>query len=87
MKRFITGLECALVVCLLVVTSQGFPKEGPDKDSNWPQFRGPGGLGVSPEKDFPTEWSGTKNIAWKTAIPGRGRSSPVVWGNRVFLTT
>jgi outer membrane protein assembly factor BamB len=39
------------------------------------------------EKNFPLEWNGTKNVAWKTPIPGRGRSSPVIWGNRVFLTT
>jgi outer membrane protein assembly factor BamB len=42
---------------------------------------------VSQERDFPTEWSPDKNVAWKTAIPGRGHSSPVVWGDRVFLTT
>lgn len=55
--------------------------------ANWPQWRGPGGLGVSAEKNIPTEWSATKNIKWKTAIPGRGHSSPVVWGNKIFLTT
>lgn len=54
---------------------------------NWPQWRGPNGLGVSSETALPTEWSPTTNIAWKTEIPGRGHSSPVVWGNRVFLTT
>jgi len=54
---------------------------------NWPQWRGPGGLGISTEKNLPVEWSATKNIKWKTPIAGRGHSSPVVWGNRVFLTT
>jgi outer membrane protein assembly factor BamB len=54
---------------------------------NWPQWRGLGANGISAEKDIPGEWSAEKNIAWKTAIPGRGRSSPVVWGDRVFLTT
>jgi outer membrane protein assembly factor BamB len=54
---------------------------------NWPQWRGPGGLGVSDEKNLPTEWSPTMNIKWKTPIAGRGHSSPVVWGNRIFLTT
>jgi len=39
------------------------------------------------EKDFPTEWSATKNVQWKTAIFGRGHSSPIIWGDRVFLTT
>ena len=54
---------------------------------NWPQWRGPGGNGVSAEKGLPTEWSATRNIAWKADIPGRGHSSPVVWGNQIFLTT
>ena len=54
---------------------------------NWPQWRGPRGQGVSEEKNLPLEWSATKNIKWKTPLPGRGHSSPIVWGNRLFLTT
>jgi len=54
---------------------------------NWPQWRGPGGNGVSAEKGLPSEWSATRNIAWKAEIPGRGHSSPVVWGKQIFLTT
>jgi outer membrane protein assembly factor BamB len=54
---------------------------------NWPQWRGPDGQGVSTEKDLPTEWSATKNIKWKTPIAGRAHSSPIVWGNKIFLTT
>ncbi len=54
---------------------------------NWPQWRGPDGSGISNEKNLPSEWSPTKNIKWKTAIDGRAHSSPIVWGNRVFLTT
>jgi outer membrane protein assembly factor BamB len=56
-------------------------------DSVWPQWRGPRGDGISNEKNLPVEWSATKNIKWKTRIAGRGHSSPVVWGNRIFLTT
>jgi len=55
--------------------------------SNWPQWRGAGGSGISTEKNLPVEWNETKNIRWKTAIPGRGHSSPIVWGRRIFLTT
>jgi len=55
--------------------------------ANWPQWRGPGGMGISTEKNLPVEWSTTKNIKWKTPIAGRGHSSPVVWGNKIFLTT
>ena len=54
---------------------------------NWPQWRGPDGLGISTERGLPTEWSPATNIRWKTEIPGRGHSSPVVWGNRIFVTT
>ena len=53
---------------------------------NWPQFRGPRGDGVSRETNVPVRWSRTENIRWKTAIPGEGHSSPIVWGNTVFLT-
>jgi outer membrane protein assembly factor BamB len=54
--------------------------------ADWRQFRGPGGLGISDEKDLPIEWSAEKNIAWKVTLPGGGASSPVVQGERVFVT-
>jgi outer membrane protein assembly factor BamB len=53
---------------------------------NWPQFRGPGSLGISEEKGLPLRWSATENVRWKTALPGPGHSSPVIWGERLFLT-
>src|SRR5436309_10397068 len=53
---------------------------------NWPQWRGPLGTGVSSEKGLPTEWSVKQNIAWKAQLGGLGVSSPVVWGDRVFVT-
>jgi outer membrane protein assembly factor BamB len=55
--------------------------------ADWPQFRGPGGQGVSDEANVPLTWSETKNVRWKTAIPGRGWSSPVIQGDRIWLTT
>ena len=72
-------LRFALVVCLLVSVA-GASAE------NWPRFRGPTGQGVSSETGLPTHWSADENIAWKTAIPGEGWSSPVVFGDRVFVT-
>ena len=54
---------------------------------NWPGWRGPGGDGVSAEKGIPTRWSSTRNIAWKVAIPGEGHSSPIIWSDKVFLTS
>jgi outer membrane protein assembly factor BamB len=54
---------------------------------NWPGWRGPRGDGTSLEKEVPTRWSSTENVVWKSAVPGEGHSSPVVWNNRVLLTT
>ncbi|MGA2500726.1 MAG: PQQ-binding-like beta-propeller repeat protein [Tepidisphaeraceae bacterium] len=58
----------------------------PSRADNWPQFRGPAGAGVSTEREFPTQWSDTQNLKWKTPLPGPGSSSPIVWGDRVFVT-
>ena len=56
-------------------------------ESNWPQWRGPLGTGVAPNADPPVEWSETKNIRWKVALPGKGHSTPIVWRDRIYLTT
>src|SRR5258708_28460121 len=54
---------------------------------NWTQFRGPNGSGHSDATGLPTKWSEKENIVWKTAIHDKGWSSPVVWGDQVWLTT
>ena len=54
---------------------------------NWGHWRGPEGNGVAPHASPPTEWSSTKNIKWKVDIPGKENSSPIVWGQSVFVTT
>jgi outer membrane protein assembly factor BamB len=54
---------------------------------NWPQFRGPNGDGISDATDLPTKFSETENVRWKTPIHGKGWSSPVVWGDQIWLTT
>jgi outer membrane protein assembly factor BamB len=53
---------------------------------NWAQWRGPGGQGVSADTQAPTEWAPDKNIVWKAELPGTGMSSPIVWGDRIYLT-
>ena len=55
--------------------------------SNWPQWRGPSADGISIEQNIPVEWSAEKNIAWKTPLAGFGTSTPIVWGDRIFLTS
>lgn len=54
--------------------------------SDWPGWRGPTQNGISPLKDLPLTWSDTENVAWKAGLPGKGLSSPVIFGKRVFLT-
>ena len=54
---------------------------------NWPRFRGPTGQGTSTEKNLPVSWSLSENLAWRVAVPGIGWSSPIVWEDRVFLTS
>ena len=57
-------------------------------DGEWPGLRGPGARGVAADHTrLPAEWSATKNVLWKVELEGRGWSSPIVWGNRVFLTS
>lgn len=55
-------------------------------DANWPRWRGPEGTGHTVEKGFLTTWD-AKAVVWKTPLKGRGQSSPIVWGDRIFLTT
>ena len=54
--------------------------------ANWPAWRGPDGSGVSSEKNLPIRWSATENVRWKVALPEPGNSTPIVWGDRVFVT-
>ncbi|MFN4259652.1 MAG: PQQ-binding-like beta-propeller repeat protein [Gemmataceae bacterium] len=58
-----------------------------DSRADWPQFRGPGGSGISTEKGGPLRWSQTQNIIWKAELPGAGTSSPVIFGEKIFLTS
>jgi outer membrane protein assembly factor BamB len=83
---FPLGDEMRLAVVTLIFSlsaTQAFAAGG----SDWPMWRGPRGDGQSSESGIPTQWSGTDHVAWKTRIPGKGHSSPVVWGDRVFVTS
>ena len=53
----------------------------------WSRWRGPSGQGLVEGAAYPDTWSGTQNVVWKTPVLGRGHSSPIVWGDRIFLTT
>jgi outer membrane protein assembly factor BamB len=54
--------------------------------ANWPGWRGADGLGIAHEQSLPMKWSATENIRWKMDLPDRGNSTPIVWGERIFLT-
>src|SRR5918912_2802650 len=75
MKRLLLSLACTCTVGLSLSAQ------------NWPQFRGPGATGVVEGQTTPAAWDAEKavNVRWKTEIPGLAHSSPVVWGNKVFV--
>ncbi len=75
-------LTIQAIIATLVVTIASA-----QETTNWPQWRGPNGTGVGPDADPPTTWAPSQNVRWKTALPGRGHSTPIVWGDRVFVTT
>ena len=74
-------------LALITAMSLGIATTGSSAAGNWPQWRGPDGSGISTEKNLPAQWSTTRNIKWKTPIDGRGHSSPIVWDNKIFVTT
>jgi outer membrane protein assembly factor BamB len=53
----------------------------------WPRWRGPSGQGLASGADYPDTWSATQNVLWKAPVPGNGNSSPIVWGDRIFVST
>ncbi|QEG23997.1 outer membrane protein assembly factor BamB family protein [Mariniblastus fucicola] len=76
----------AILTLALACTSSAFAAQDADSELLWPGFRGPNGNGTSLTAKPPTVWSNTENIAWKQRIPGRGSSSPIVVGKRVYIT-
>jgi outer membrane protein assembly factor BamB len=85
--RFVRHSSIVLIVGIVLAVLFSGLSAGAATGTNWPAWRGPSGQGISEEKNLPKEWSATKNIKWKTPIAGRGHSSPIVWGNKIFLTT
>jgi len=67
----------------------GFLLAATSRAENWPQFRGPTGMGITTEKELPVEWGGkdNKNVLWSAPLVGEGHASPIVWGDRLFVTT
>ena len=74
----------SLVLTLLLLAA---PPDRVAPEDTWPQWRGPTGDSVTLSRNLPTSWSKTDNIAWKCSVPGWGNSTPVIWGDAIFLTT
>ena len=58
-----------------------------ESTQDWPRWRGPGGQGLAVDSGYPDTWSDKENVLWRAEVPGRGHSSPIVWKDRIFLTT
>lgn len=86
MKRFSVAVACFAIAALALALNANWTAGAAEK-SIWPAWRGSDNSGVSTEAGLPVEWSATQNVLWKTAIPGRGHSSPIIWDKKVFVTT
>jgi len=73
-------------IALIVLAGYGLTS-APGRAEPWPQWRGPHGDGIATETDLPGTWSKSKNVAWRTPLPGRAGATPCVWGDRIYLTS
>ncbi len=80
LRRLILTCLCAAYIATAVAHAE-------DAEQYWPQWRGPHDTGTAPKAKPPTEWSESKNIKWKVAIPGSSHATPIIWGDRVFIQT
>ncbi|MPY87466.1 MAG: PQQ-binding-like beta-propeller repeat protein [Luteitalea sp.] len=94
--RFSAAAFASLALCWLVAERTGATAPRPavamiepegEAQRYWPRWRGPSGQGLAAGTGYPDAWSRTENVAWRTPVPGRGHSSPIVWDDRIFLTT
>ena len=81
------AVVCAVGVCVLFAPAAFGAEDAGTPAAVWPQWRGATATGVARDADPPVEWKEGRNVRWKAAIPGRGHSSPIVWKDRIFLTT
>jgi outer membrane protein assembly factor BamB len=80
-------VRATVITALVLLVTRFVPAAPAPVDTTWPQFRGPAGRGVSAIDTLPTKWSTTINVSWKVDVPGRGWSSPIVWGDQVIVTS
>jgi hypothetical protein len=87
MKSIFKNITLCVVIFAMSILSSVVLGKDVQHSFNWNQFRGPNGDGVSTSSNLPTEFSGIKNVQWRTAIHDLGWSSPVVWKDQVWVTT
>ena len=82
-------MRCSFARFVLLLVPIFVTASSPSSAQNWPRFRGPAGSGIADSQPLATSWDATtgQGVLWKTAVPGVGHSSPVVWGDRVFIST
>lgn len=81
MKR----LQTSMLALLFLASSAALSANGESANDYWPTWRGPQATGAAPNAHPPLTWSETQNIKWKVQVPGKGSSSPIVWGDRIFF--
>ena len=81
------GLSLSALAAGLVLACPSAARGAEAGSLNWPQWRGPAVNGVAPQGNPPTTWSETENVKWKVRIPGSGTSTPIIWGNQIFIQT
>ena len=86
MMNYRGGLRTVCLLAAVLCFSANGQADDKQRLHNWPGWRGPLRTGTSPTAQPPTDWNENKNVRWKTRLPGAGHSSPVVWGDQVFVT-
>ena len=77
----------SIILGALIAGLAGLGALAESPDDNWPNWRGPNADGVAVKGSPPVTWSESENIKWKVPLPGKGSSTPVVWGNKIFIET
>ena len=75
------------IVAALTISITGFSAFAESAEDYWPMWRGPSFTGAAVKGDPPVTWSETENVKWKVKLPGTGSSSPVIWGDKIFVLT
>ena len=79
--------QCKWIVAGALLVAWSNPVLAQQDDENWPQWRGPDLNGVSPSTGLPVSWSLDENIVWKTELPSWSGATPIIWGDRIFITS